>query len=107
MQVEEIRMSRKITIHLKVLVKNYGLFPDHINIHFLGLEALCVNYFNYQTQEKNIHVKQCHYKSIILKHIYLVIMTTVSSVLNQKILFGHSVLQRKPDFRGVNIVSIR
>ena len=67
MQVEEIRMSRKITVHLKVLVKNYGLFPDHINIHFLGLGALCVNYFNYQTQEKNILVKQCHYKSIILK----------------------------------------
>ena len=67
MQAEEIRMSRKITVHLKVLVKNYGLFPDHINIHFLGLGALCVNYFNYQTQEKNILVKQCHYKSIILK----------------------------------------
>ena len=34
-------------------------------------------------------------------------MATVSSVLNQKILFGHSFLQRKPDFRRVNIISIR
>ena len=59
----------KIYDTLKVQVKNYDVFSNHINIHSVHVEALCVNYFNFdlrQTQQKNIHGRQCQSKSIIL-----------------------------------------